>query len=250
MKKNIWIIGASSGIGMELAKIYILQGHNVAISARTNHLLENIVNENSKFLENILPLSLDVRNQTDVEFAIKKIIEKWQKIDLLIYASAIYDPEKIRNFDIKYSKEVIDINLTSIFNFLLPVVDEMKKNQSGQIALIASVAGYRGLPNSGAYGASKAAIINLCESLYVQLKPFNISISVVNPGFVKSKLTDKNDFKMPFIIEANKAAKIIVRGLKKKKFEIHFPLIFTLILKILQIVPNSLFFRVSGKMIK
>jgi short-subunit dehydrogenase len=250
MKKNIWIIGASSGIGMELAKIYISQGHNVAISARTNHLLENLANENSEFFKNILPLALDVRNQTDVDVALKKIIEKWQKIDLLIYASAIYDPEKIRNFDIKYSKEVIDINLTSIFNFLLPVVDEMKKNQSGQIALIASVAGYRGLPNSGAYGASKAAIINLCESLYVQLKPFNISISVVNPGFVKSKLTDKNDFKMPFIIEANKAAKIIVRGLKKKKFEIHFPLIFTLILKILQIMPNSLFFRVSGKMIK
>ena len=250
MKKNIWIIGASSGIGMELAKIYISQGHNVAISARTNHLLENLANENSEFFKNILPLALDVRNQTDVDVALKKIIEKWQKIDLLIYASGIYDPEKIRNLDIQYSKEVIDINLTSIFNFLLPVVGEMKKNQSGQIALIASVAGYRGLPNSGAYGASKAAIINLCESLYVQLRPFNISVTVVNPGFVKSKLTDKNDFKMPFIIEANKAAKIIVDGLNKKKFEIHFPPIFSLILKILQIIPNSWFLRVSSKMIK
>ncbi|NDB83972.1 MAG: SDR family NAD(P)-dependent oxidoreductase [Alphaproteobacteria bacterium] len=97
MKKNIWIIGASSGIGMELAKIYISQGHNVAISARTNHLLENLANENSEFFKNILPLALDVRNQTDVDVALKKIIEKWQKIDLLIYASGIYDPEKIRN---------------------------------------------------------------------------------------------------------------------------------------------------------
>lgn len=250
--KNIWIIGASAGIGRDLALEYAKNGDNVAISARSSDDLNKLEKEivkaqglSKKFQNFNLPL--DVLKKSEVKRSFNKIIKNWQKIDAFIYVSGIYKPMKSTEIDVEFAKKTIDINLTSVFDFLALIIPQMQKQKSGQIALTASVAGYRGLPNSLAYGASKAAMINLGETLYSELKPENIDISIICPGFVKTRLTDKNSFKMPAIITSEEAAKIIYRDLKKKKFEIHFPKKFTFFMKLLKIMPNWLFLKIAQK---
>ncbi len=242
---NIWIIGASAGIGHQMALQYLQAGHNVAVSARD----ENSLNKLREY-KNCLALPLDVVDEKAVKKSFEIILRKFQTIDLFIYGSAIYKPMKACEMDVEFAKKTIDVNLTSVFYFLDLVVKKMREQKSGHVALIASVAGYRGLPNSLAYGASKAGLINLAESLYAELKPCGIDVSVINPGFVKTRLTAQNNFKMPFLLEAKDAAKIIIKGLKAKKFEIHFPKKFTFFLKFLRILPNFLFLKIAMKIDK
>jgi short-subunit dehydrogenase len=240
---NIWIVGASAGIGREMALQYLQAGHNVAISARD----ENALNEMRKH-KNCLILPLDVVDEKAIKKSFEILLRKFQKIDLFIYGSAIYKPMKALQMDFEFAKKTIDVNLTSVFYFLDLVAKKMHEQKSGHIALIASVAGYRGLPNSLAYGASKAAMINLAESLYAELKPCGIDVSVINPGFVKTRLTAQNNFKMPFLLDTKSAASIIIKGLKAKKFEIHFPKKFTFFLKFLRILPNCLFLKIAMRL--
>ena len=147
------------------------------------------------------------------------------------------------------AKQTIDVNLNGFLNLLNVITPQMVKQKSGQIAVIASVAGYCGLPKSFAYGASKAALINLCEGIYPELQKHGIAISVINPGFVKTRLTDKNSFKMPFIISVKSAAEEIVKGLQKRQFEIHFPKKFTFFLKVLRLLPYRVFFFITKKIV-
>ncbi len=251
--QNIWIVGASAGIGESLALKYAQNKNNVAISARNSQKLDEILlkmNEFSGQNSNNLSLPLDVCDKKQIENAFEEIIAKWGKIDLFIFMSGIYQPMKALEIDAKLAKETINVNLTSIFDFLPLLIAQMQKQKGGKIALTASVAGYRGLPNSLAYGASKAGLINLCETLNSELASENIEVCVINPGFVKTRLTDKNNFKMPFIIDANEAAEIIYREIKTKKFEIHFPKKFTFFMKILKILPNWLFLKITRKIAK
>jgi short-subunit dehydrogenase len=152
--------------------------------------------------------------------------------------------------DLAEAKKINDVNFVGALNCLDVVIKKMVEKKSGHIALVASVAGYVGLPKSLAYGASKAALINLAETLYAELSHFNIDVSVINPGFVKTRLTDLNKFKMPAMIGTEEAAQIIVRELKAKKFEIHFPKKFTIWLKILKILPYSLIFFLTKRIDK
>lgn len=237
---NIWIVGASHGIGRSVAEIYLKQGHKVAISARSSDSLLEIVEQSKVSKLNYMVLPLDVLDKAAIRAAYQDIINNWQKIDLFIYGSAIYKPTEINDIDTEHAKKTIDVNLTAIFDFFHHIIPHMIKNHSGHIALLASSAGYVGLPRSYAYGASKAAMINLAQGLYSQLAENNIDISVVNPGFVKTRLTDKNDFTMPFIISPQKAAQCIVKGIEKKKFDINFPFRFTMILRSIAVLPNFL----------
>ncbi len=244
---NIWIIGASAGIGRQIAIDYLKQGHNVALSSRGEDSLKTIPDEADVSNENALILPLDVLKEKEIQKSFDKIIDQWQKIDLFIYSSGIYEPMSIDNIDTKHAKKTINVNLTAIFDFLGLVIPHMKENGSGQIGLIASVAGYVGLPRSYAYGASKAAIINLAQGLHGDLKRINIDLSVINPGFVKTRLTDKNKFEMPFIITPQKASKAIIKGLENKVFDINFPKRFTLFVRFLAILPNFILLRVLKK---
>lgn len=243
---NIWIIGASHGIGASLAEKLSNEGHNLAISARSHNQLQVVLNS-LKPADHIL-LPLDVTDFTLVKKSFALIMEKWGRIDLFIYGSAIYKPMKSTAIDVDLAMKTMQVNFNSLIYFLSLIIPQMIKQKSGHIAMISSVAGYRGLPKSLIYGASKAAMINLAESLFIELKPENINVSVINPGFVKTRLTDQNDFKMPFLIDANQAASFIIKGLKAKKFEIHFPGKFTYIMKFLRIIPNWLFFKISSKL--
>jgi short-subunit dehydrogenase len=244
--KNCWIIGASQGIGASLAEKFYLEGYNVILSARDEESLKNVaINFNQ---ERVLIEKLDIAQVSQIEKAQERILKKFAKIDLAIFSPALYQPMPATDFDLELAKKINEINFVGFLNFLNVILPQMTKQGGGKIVAIASVAGYIGLPNSFAYGASKAAMINLCEGIYPELKRKNILLSVVNPGFVKTRLTDKNSFKMPFIISSGEAADEIFKGIAKNKFEIHFPKKFTIILKIIRLLPYRILFFLTSKL--
>jgi len=254
MKKVCWIIGASHGIGEALANKFYEENYDVIISSRDLSKLELIKenllqNKTSREAKEILATELDVCDYNSLQQSLEKILEKFQKIDLIIFCSALYQPMSAIDFDLEVAKKIINVNLIGAINVLHLIAKQMMKQKFGHIAFIASVAGYRGLPNSLAYGASKAGLINLCEGIYPELKRNNINLSVINPGFVKTRLTDKNNFKMPFLISSKDAASLIFQGLIKRKFEIHFPKKMTFFLKVLQFLPYRIFFFITKKLI-
>jgi short-subunit dehydrogenase len=156
----------------------------------------------------------------------------------------------IENFNLKFAQEIINVNLISALNFIELIIKKMLQQKTGHIAVISSVAGYRGLPNSMAYGASKAALTNLFEGIYPELKSNNIFLSIVNPGFVATELTAQNNFKMPFLISTKQASDYIYQGLERKDFEIHFPKKFTFIMKFLRILPIKIYLKVINYIYK
>ena len=249
MSKNCWIIGASHGIGEALAEKYFAQGYNLMISARDAEKLNAIASRLKDKLtsQKILVSALDVCDANSIKNSAQEFLQKIGQIDLAIFCPAIYHPTSAINFDLKQAHDTIDINLKSAFSFLDAVLPPMSKKKNGHIAFVASVAGYRGLPKSFAYGASKAALINLCEGIYHDLKEQNIDLSIINPGFVKTRLTSKNSFIMPFITTPQEAAEEIFKGLTAKKFEIHFPKKFTYFLKLLRILPTRFFLFITKK---
>jgi len=250
MKKNCWIIGASSGIGEALAHKFYKNGYDVIISAKNSEKLENLRSELLALkLGDVLVSALDVSDIDSVKQSFTEVLEKFQKIDLAIFCPALYQPMSVINFDLEISKKIVNTNLVGFLNFLSLVAPQMIQQKSGHIAVIASVAGYRGLPQSFAYGASKAALINLCEGIYLELKSYGIDLSIINPGFVKTRLTDQNKFKMPFLISTKEAADLIFQGLKSKDFEIHFPKKFTFFLKLLRLLPYKVFFFITKRIV-
>ena len=232
--KNIWIIGASSGIGRALAVVFASQGARLALSARSHYKL-NELNEELGGAHIVLPL--DVADN----IAMVEAAQSLPCIDSVIFMAAIYDPEPLSRLDIKAAHQMVNINLNGAFNTVYAVLPILKKQGHGQLVLCGSVAGYRGLPNGQPYSATKAAVINLAESLRAEER--DLDIKVINPGFVRTPLTDKNDFKMPMIIEAEEAAKIIAKELQTNRFEIHFPKRFTFFVKLLGLLPSFLYFK-------
>ncbi len=257
---NIIIVGSSYGIGKELAKQYFSQltnenkGGSLTLIARDTKALNELRNElnknnNQSKTVRIIVAGIDVTKQEEFTDFLQNAV-KQQKTDLFIYCAGVYSPNNLANIDLKIANQTIAINFTAIASALSVIIPQMKVQKSGQIALFGSVAGYRGLPNSGFYGATKAAIINLAETLYIELKPYNIGVSLINPGFVKTRLTDLNNFKMPCLISANEASSYIIKGINQRDFEIHFPKKFTLLMKLIKILPNKVFFKLSTKLLK
>jgi short-subunit dehydrogenase len=195
----------------------------------------------------IFVFAFDVADVSGFKAAFEKISAELLHIDLAIFASALYQQMNLSNFDLDFAQKIMQVNFGGCLNFLHLISPLMIKQKSGQIALIASVAGYCGLPESFAYGASKAAMINLAEGIYAELKSHGVFLSVVNPGFVKTRLTEKNKFFMPFLISSSEAANHILKGLEAKKFEIHFPKKFTFFLKILRLLPYKIFLLIVEK---
>lgn len=233
----IWIIGASSGIGSALARELSLQGAILALSARREDELEILKGElgeqNKVFALDVTDVAMTMRTAQAIRVA-------FGRIDRVIFLAAAYVPMEINDMDIAVTKGIIDTNVTGAFNVVHAVLPILKTQKTkGQLALCASVAGYIGLPGGQPYSATKAAIINLAESLHAECKDV-IDIKLINPGFVRTPLTDKNNFQMPSIIEPEQAAREISNGLVSRRFEIHFPRRFTLFLKLLRLLPYVL----------
>jgi short-subunit dehydrogenase len=244
-----WIIGASHGIGKALAYKYHKEGYNVIISARSKNDLKLIKSDLCQESNQVVDIAFDINDFTLFSKSCNSIIKKFKKIDLAIFCSAIYEQMDVFDFDIELAHKIFNTNFGGCLNFIKIITTQMQRQQFGHIAMIASVAGYFGLPNSLAYGASKAAMINLTEGIYSQLKRKNIDLSLINPGFVDTRLTKKNKFSMPCIISQKEAADLIFSGLKKKRFEIHFPLKFTLFLKLIKLLPYRALFYLTNKLL-
>ena len=245
--KNIWITGASSGIGKALAIRFAQKGWQVAASARR----ENLLNKISELNKNISPFPLDVTDKEKCKEVFEEIKNKYQNLDICFFSTGTWDPKKEKNIDIEQMESVMKINFFGTLNCIKTVENYFKDKKSGHISIVSSVAGYRGLPNSTGYGASKAALINLAESLYFDFGRHNVRISLVSPGFIKTPMTDKNEFKMPFLKTPEFAADKIYNGLVNgSSFEIDFPKELTLILKLLKILPNRLYLYLIKKLTK
>ena len=246
-KKVIWITGASSGIGRALAIKFANEGWIVAVSARR----ENLLQELSKINENIYAFPLDVTSIDQCKIVFKNIVEKFKSIEISIFGTGIHDPKSEKEFNLEKIRKIMEVNYFGTMNSINSVYSYYNDKNSGQISIISSVAGYRGLPAAGAYCASKSALISFAESLYFEMRRKNIRVSLVSPGFIKTPMTDQNDFPMPMIKSPEFAAEQIYTGLiKKKGFEIHFPKAFTFIMKLLSILPSSIYFNIVEKGMK
>ena len=244
MTKNIWITGASSGIGKALAIKFTTEGWHVAASARRENLLQELNNNNL----NIHPFPLDVRNESQTKKVFQNIIEKFKTIDIAVFCTGIHDPEAEKKLSSEKIREIMETNFFGTVNCIMAVNEYFKERKNGHISIVSSVAGYRGLPAASGYCASKAALISLGESLYFDFKRHGVRVSVISPGFIKTPMTDKNKFPMPMIKSAEYAAEKMFIGLTKKNvFEIHFPITFTTMMKMLKIMPNWLYFFIVGR---
>ena len=245
--KVIWITGASSGIGKALAIKFAKEGWKVAISARR----ENLLNEIAKTYNDIFPYPLDVTDSNKCELVFNSIKEKFKNVDISVFSTGIHDPKSEKSLDLNKVRQIMEVNFFGTINSVNAVYKYYKERKSGQISIVSSVAGYRGLPAGGAYCASKSALTSFTESLNFDMKRKNVRVSLISPGFIKTPMTDQNDFPMPMIKTPEFAAEEIYNGLiKKNAFEIHFPKSFTFIMKILQILPNWAYFKLVEKGMK
>jgi short-subunit dehydrogenase len=239
-KKVIWITGASSGIGKALSIKFAQQGWIVAASARRENLLQDL----NKIDQNIHSFPLDVTKPEQCKKVFEEIIKKFNDIEISIFGTGIHDPKSEKIFNLEKIREIMEVNYFGTMNSINSVYDYYNVKKGGQISIISSVAGYRGLPAAGAYCASKSALTSFTESLQFEMMRKNVRVSLVSPGFIKTPMTDQNDFPMPMIKSPEFAAEQIYIGLTKKTgFEIHFPKAFTFFLKFLRILPNSIYFK-------
>ena len=245
--KVIWITGASSGIGKALAIKFAKEGWKVAISARR----ENLLNEIAKTYNDIFPYPLDVTDSNKCELVFNSIKEKFKNVDISVFSTGIHDPKSEKSLDLNKVRQIMEVNFFGTVNTINAVYKYYKERKSGQISIVSSVAGYRGLPAGGAYCASKSALTSFTESLNFDMKRKNVRVSLISPGFIKTPMTDQNDFPMPMIKSPEFAAEQIYNGLvKKNSFEIQFPKSFTIVMKILRILPNWIYFKLVEKGMK
>lgn len=246
--QRVWVLGASSGIGKALAEALLERGARVALTARNKEALEVVARQYDPTQTLVLPA--DVTNQFDIDAAYARISAQWSGIDLVVLLAGTHFPVRAWEFDANEAEALFRVNVFGVFRTLARVIPDLVSRGEGGIAVVSSVAGYRGLPTSLAYGASKAALTNFSETLYLDLRPRGISVYLVSPGFVRTPLTDRNEFEMPALISVEEAASQMVRGFERGEFEIHFPKRFTRLMKLLRLLPYRLFFplvhRITG----
>lgn len=238
-----WLVGASSGIGRALAFQLAQAGWQVAISARRLDALQAMQAQAAA----LHPYPVDVTDLHSLHDAVEFITHELGDIDLCLLNAGDYTPMPLADFNIDLFRKLCEVNYMGMVNGLDAILPAMLARGRGQILLTASIAGYRGLPKSAPYSASKAAVINLAESLHLELKARGVLLRVINPGFVRTPLTDQNTFKMPFLIEADAAARAIIRELDKDHFEIVFPKRFAWLMKLLRMLPYWLYFKLTRR---
>jgi NAD(P)-dependent dehydrogenase (short-subunit alcohol dehydrogenase family) len=240
--KTVWLVGASTGIGEATAAALHALGAQVVVSARKAQALEDFVQRHP----GSRALPLDVTDALAVQAATAQLLEQGP-LDCVVYCAGHYDAMRGFAMNVAGMQRHMEVNYTGALHVLSAVLPAMLARGTGHISLVGSVAGYRGLPNSLAYGPTKAALINLAETLYLDLHDKGIGISLINPGFVQTPLTANNQFEMPALLTPAQAAQAIVKGWGQGVFEIHFPKRFTLWMKALRWLPNRVFFALVRK---
>lgn len=245
---HIWIIGASHGIGAALAKQLASEGHALAVSGRDEAALKAVL---AGFPQgNYLFLPLDVMEDAAFPDAIAQMKAHWPSIDRVIYNAGISPNVNDGRLDPATLRRVLAVNVTGAFVCVSAMQEIWGEQGGGHLVLVASVAGYRGLPFALSYCASKAGLIALAESLKFELRALNVKVQLVNPGFVKTRMTEKNAFPMPMMISPEQAAIAFARGMERNNFEINFPRRFTTLMKLVRMLPNRIYFAVVRMTLK
>jgi short-subunit dehydrogenase len=242
--QRVWVIGASYGIGAAIAQQLLASGARVALSARSGDKLAKVAGNAAQAL--VLPL--DTTRQAQAHEAAEAIVKAWGGFDLALIVAGTHDEMRAQSWNLQQARRLLDVNLHGVLNCVDAALPALLAQGRGGIGIVSSVAGYVGLPRSLIYGPSKAALINFAESLYGDLHPHGIGVYLVNPGFVDTPLTRKNDFRMPALISAEQAARATLDGIAAGHFEIHYPKRFTLWLKLLRLLPYRLQFAIVRRM--
>ena len=240
--KTVWLVGASSGIGQATAHALHEAGAKVVVSARNGAALQAFVAAHP----GAQALMLDASDAAAVKTAAQSLLAQGP-LDLMMYCAGYYKEQRATAFDLAEMLRHQQVNYVGALYVLDAVLPAMLQRGSGHLSLVGSVAGYRGLPQSLAYGPTKAALINLAETLYLDLQASGVGVSLVNPGFVETPLTAGNQFSMPALISPAQAATEILAGWARGQFEIHFPKRFTLWMKTLRVLPYALYFPAIRK---
>ena len=242
--QRVWLIGASSGIGEATARLLMQRGARVALSSRSEAALKRLADGKAHVAV------ADITDRASLQAAFDDICTTFGGIDLAIVNAGTHQPVRAWELDAVAAEKLVQVNLVGAINASALLAPYFAQSGGGRLAITASVAGYGGLPTGLVYGATKAALINFAETLYLDLAPKGVAVHLINPGFVKTPLTDLNDFKMPALIEADEAAREILAGIERGAFEIHFPKRFTRVLKLLNLLPYRLYFplvrRITG----
>tara|TARA_R110002020_G_scaffold2136_4_gene9765 strand:- start:2122 stop:2874 length:753 start_codon:yes stop_codon:yes gene_type:complete len=241
-----WIIGGGSGIGAAVARLLAKRGWTVAISGRREDKLAAVAAGHPT----ISGYPLDVTDGEAIAATVQKIAAELGRIDLFIFGAAAWQPMDVGDYAFEKFAKIVDTNYLGVIRVANPLLAQMDRQGGGHFAVIASVAGYFGLPRSAAYSSTKAGLINLLETMRTELAPRRIKVRMIVPGFVKSELTDKNDFPMPFLMETDDAAVRIVDGLTQSdRFEIAFPKRMVWLMKTVRWLPYPVFFWLTHKML-
>jgi NADP-dependent 3-hydroxy acid dehydrogenase YdfG len=241
MARIVWIAGASSGIGKALALEMARDGWIVAASARRKEQLDALAAEGPE--GRIKPYPVDVTDTAATEGIVRKIEAEQGPVDCAVLAAGTHIPQTLDSFKAEDFRTLLGINVMGVVNGVGAVLPGFRQRQAGHLVVVSSVAGYRGLPQAPGYGATKAALINMTESLKFDLDHIGVKTQVVCPGFVRTPLTDKNPFPMPFLMEVEDAARAMYRGMQGNAFEITFPKRLAWILKGLGLLPDALYFK-------
>lgn len=245
--KVVLITGASSGIGKELSFLLARQGCKLALLSRRIEVLQKILDIIQLSKETVRLYKCDVANEAETEKVYQQIKNDFGKVDIAILNAGASHRSDMNKFNINHAKEIFDVNVFGVLNFVKLITPDFISSRSGCIVGVSSMADVRGFARSGFYCGSKAAVTTILESLRIELKPYNIKVITVRPGFVKTPMTDKNEFQMPFLIKPEKAAQIILDGIKKEKAIIQFPLPMYFASELIRFLPNSLFEFLSSK---
>ena len=230
--RSVWLVGASSGIGLATARALHAQGAKVCVSARQAALLQAFADQHP----GSMALPLDVTDAQALRAAAQQV-QAHQGLDVVVYCAGVYQPQRATQYNLASMEQHMAVNYNGALLLLDAVLPTLLAQGRGHLSLVSSVAGYRGLPQSLAYGPSKAALTHLAEALYLDLQDSGIGVSVINPGFVETPLTAQNQFTMPALTTPEEAAQHILKGWREGLFEIHFPKRFTRWLQVLRILP-------------
>jgi short-subunit dehydrogenase len=238
---KVWIVGASTGIGAAVARRLLSLGASVALSARQEERLREVAGEHVASGKAVIE-ALDFTNTEAVGAAWARIVRRFERVDLVLVVAGTHTEMRAWDLTERGARALLETNLHAPIGVVATVVPRLLEQGRGAIGLVASLAGYRGLPKALIYGTSKAALIHFAEALYLDLAPRNVGVHLINPGFVRTPLTARNTFRMPHLIEADEAADAIVEGLARRQFEIAFPRAFARQLALLRVLPYSLYF--------
>ena len=241
--KRVWLVGASTGIGAALARSLAARGARLVLSARGIDRLSALVAD----LQDATALPLDVSDASAMLPAAQDAARLLGGLAVVIFNAGTYQPLRAWELKPESIRATLNVNLLGVMDGVAAVLPDMLAAGQGHLVIVGSVAGYRGLPKAAVYGPSKAALINFAESIYMDLAPRGIGVTLVNPGFVATPLTAQNDFKMPALISAEEAACEILAGLARGRFEIHFPRRFSYFLKLLRLLPARAYFALVSR---